>query len=81
MKKSNRIYKNELTGLTDVDVIVDEDALYSELGYYIANIEEVRILGDKATFDGDNLWRVVFSKEIELEFGAVVFRIDGDVYY
>ncbi len=72
---------HEPWGFSIVDVIVGEGALYSELGYYIANIEEVRILGDKATFDGDDRWRVVFSEEIELEPGDVVFRIDGDVHY
>ena len=72
---------HEPWGFTIVDVIVDAGDLADELGYDIADIEEVRIKGDKATSDGDNRWRVVFSKEIELEPGDVVFKIDGSVYY
>ncbi len=66
---------------TVVDVIVDESELVDDLGYLIDDIEEVRILGDMATFDGDDRYRVVFSEEIEIEAGDVVFRIDGDVHY
>jgi len=71
---------HELWEFSIVDVIVDESEL-NDFGYDVADIEEVRILGNRATFDDDDRYRVVFNEEIEIEPGDVVFRIDGDVYY
>lgn len=67
--------------LTIVDVIVDENKLGDELGYSIADIEEVRIKGSRATSDSHDRWRVVFNEEIEVEPGDVLFRINGAAHY
>jgi len=67
-------------GFTIVDVIVDESEL-NDIGYQLNDIEEVRILGEKAKSDDSNRWRALFKKEVKPQPGDIVFKIDGSVYY